>query len=159
LLWKQKHPEQYKESLKNHRRTKTYKDRERKLKQEQRESGYTLNWQRENADKVRGYSVKREQHKSHEITIGEWIECKDYFKNEDGEWCCCYCEMTEKEHKERFGEQLHKDHAINEGSNGIENCLPSCKICNSEKHKDDWNVWFNKDNPKHTENRNNKILQ
>ena len=159
LEWKKEHPEQYKESLKKHRRTKKYKDRERVLKQEQRESGYTLQWQRENKDKLKKNNEKRKQHKSHEISKEEWKECKDYFKNENGEWCCCYCGLTEKEHKKLYKEQLHKDHAINEGSNTIDNGLPSCKICNSEKHTDDWNIWYTPENPKYDEKRYIRIVE
>lgn len=100
------------------------------------------------------HSRNRSQNKKHKISKKDWIFCKDYF--DDG---CAYCGMPEEIHKEMFNQQLHKDHADPNGNNGISNCLPSCKICNSKKHDIDWIDWYIPDNPRYTEERYNKIVE
>jgi hypothetical protein len=107
-------------------------------------------------EKQKGYNEKRKI-KNHKINPKEWVSCKDYFKNEDGEWCCAYCGMTEKEHKKLHKEQLHKEHVDDEGSNDLSNCVPACKSCNCSKHTYKLEEWYNEQNPKFDINKLNKI--
>jgi hypothetical protein len=109
-------------------------------------------WRRENTDKCKTYRLNRDAHKKHEITQKEFDECKEFFG-----YKCCYCEMSEEEHKKKYGEQLHKEHAYNNGSNKIDNCIPACKSCNSSKRVGDWCDWYIEDNPKYTYDRYKNI--
>jgi hypothetical protein len=115
---------------------------------------WSKQWRKENPNKCREYQEERKQHKEHKITNEEWKQCKQYFN-----YSCAYCGMSEEEHKKKFNQQLHKEHAINDGGNGIENCVPSCKSCNGIKHKLDWNIWLNEENINYTIERYNKILE
>ena len=98
---------------------------------------YTKEYQKANPDKMKKYRIEREMHKEHDISEEEWIKCKNYFNYQ-----CSFCGMPEENAKERYNNKLHKEHAINNGSNQIDNCIPACKSCNSKKRKLDWNVWF-----------------
>lgn len=124
----------------------------KELSQKQRDSGMTKDWYQKKKDTYRGYRIKYESHKHHIISEKDWVRCKEFF-----EYKCAYCSMTEEKHKKKYHQQLHKEHAYNEGDNGISNCIPSCLSCNSEKKKIDWIDWFNESNPKYTIERYNKI--
>lgn len=101
-----------------------------------KKEGYMLNYQRNNKDKIRKYTLNR-QNKNHNISKEEWELCKAYFN-----YSCAYCGMTEKDHKEIFKTQLHKEHVDHEGSNDLDNCIPSCKSCNSQKWKFSLEEWY-----------------
>jgi hypothetical protein len=122
------------------------------LKRRQAE-GKILEWQRKNPDKTRGYNEKR-KHKKHDITKKEWLSCKQYF-----DFQCAYCGLTEEENKKLYKQQLNKEHAINNGANDISNCVPACKICNSEKNTSDINEWYNEQNLKFDIRKYSKITQ
>ena len=102
---------------------------------------------------VNMHSSKRQKSKTHRISKKDWIICKEFF-----EYNCAYCGMPEEYHKEIFSQQLHKDHADPNGNNEISNCLPSCKICNSEKHDTNLVDWYTSNNPKYTSERYDKIV-
>jgi 5-methylcytosine-specific restriction endonuclease McrA len=70
-----------------------------------------------------------------------------------------YCGMTEVEAKQKFNERLHRDHAYNNGSNEIDNCILACKSCNCTKHKRDWDEWYTSELEFYSEERKNKIEQ
>jgi hypothetical protein len=125
-----------------------------KLDNVERWKSYYKEWQQSEHGKaiMKNHNNFRNQHKTHEITSEEWSECKDFFDNK-----CAYCEMPEDIHKEIFGEQLHKDHFIQNGSNKIDNCIPSCKICNSTKNYRDGSVWYIENNPSYTITRKTRI--
>lgn len=108
----------------------------RKQRQEDVKRFYALN-----PDKQREHA---KNHRNHDITEKEWIACKDYFKDDQREWCCAYCGMTEKEHKNIREEQLHKEHVVHDGENDLSNCVPSCYICNSSKWQFNMEEWFRK---------------
>jgi len=110
-------------------------------------------WRENNPDKIKGYNEKR-QHKNHKITKEEWIKCKEYFNNS-----CAYCNMTEEEQRKLFKQDLHKEHIDDNGSIYLDNCVPSCKSCNSSKHIATLEEWYNKDNPNYTKRRYNKIIK
>lgn len=121
---------------------------------EQRMTGYHREWQRNNKDKVKFYQQQRWSSKKHNISENEWKRCKEYF-----DYCCAYCGMSEQDHKEKFKQQLHKEHVIHEGRNDIKNCVTSCKQCNGSKHTKSLNQWFNTDNPNYTRERYLRIYQ
>lgn len=52
---------------------------------------------------------------------------------------------------------LHKEHVDHEGSNKLDNCVPSCQSCNSSKHVYSLEEWYTKDNQNFDEDRLSKI--
>lgn len=116
-----------------------------------RESGKQKEYQQANKDKLKKY---QKNHEDHKITSEEWEACLDYF-----DWACAYCGFTYDQHIEEHGQQLHKEHVIHNGSNFIENCVPSCKNCNSQKHDKEFNDFYNEDNPNYSKRRLNKIIK
>jgi 5-methylcytosine-specific restriction endonuclease McrA len=111
-------------------------------------------WQQSNPEKLREYRIKREQNKTHEISLSEWKECKNYFENS-----CGYCGMSEEEHISVFKQVLHRDHVDHDGANDLSNCIPACKSCNSSKHNFELNDWYNESNSDFTIKRLNKIKE
>ncbi|WP_217493734.1 HNH endonuclease, partial [Paenibacillus polymyxa] len=115
---------------------------------------YQSEWRRKNPDKIRDYRIFREQHKNHTITATEMDFLYQYCN-----YSCMYCGLTERDSLKEYGQILHRDHAVNDGGNGIENCILACKSCNSSKHTDDWDVWFTTDNEKFDFERYQKIYE
>jgi hypothetical protein len=102
---------------------------------------------------------KKYKKKKHKITKQEWLDCKNYFNN-----CCAYCELPVEEHYRRYNKgiqkiDLHKEHIDDNGTNDLSNCVPSCQSCNSGKREEEFNVWYNKDNHKFTQERYNRIIK
>ena len=93
-------------------------------------SGKYKEWQQKNKDKLKGYNEFRKMNKEHEISDEEWIHCKIFFG-----FRCAYCGITEEDSKKAQGQYLHKEHVIHDGSNKIDNCVPSCRSCNSSKRQ------------------------
>lgn len=127
----------------------------------QRESGYRLKWLRSEIGKKKSkiYSTYRTQYKTHIISKSEWNACKKYFNNS-----CAYCGLPAEQHFCSYRgiekiHELHKEHIDHEGSNGLDNCVPACRQCNSEKHTTSFEDWYNKDNIKYSEERFLKIIQ
>lgn len=116
--------------------------------------GRYLQWQRENKEVVNSYSKNRNKHKSHDISNEELDELYEYCNSS-----CMYCGLSEEKHKELYSQVLHKDHAYNNGSNGIDNCILACKSCNSSKRDENWDIWYTPDNPKFTEERYVRIKE
>jgi hypothetical protein len=158
-------------SEENIERCKDWYEKNKEIKKDQ-----SRQWKDENRQYVRNYFKKyiktehgkkvmqklgkfRRMNKKHEITKEEWILCKEYFKNNNGEYCCAYCGLTEKEHKELYNQQLHKEHVDCHGNNNISNCIPACKICNSNKGILSIFDWYNSHNPIFAEERLIKILR
>lgn len=124
----------------------------RKHSQTFRDRGQFRKWQQENKDKIIGYNLKRKMNKKHEISKKEWDSCKEYFNNS-----CAYCGMSEKAAKEKYNQQLHKEHVEHTGANDISNCVPACKSCNGSKNTMELNEWYNENNPNFTYERLEKI--
>lgn len=80
--------------------------------------------------------------------------CLEYFNN-----CCAYCGMTLEEHKDKYNQNLHKEHVTSCGRNDLKNCVPSCKVCNSEKSTTSFNDWYNIKNIKYSKDRYMKICK
>jgi hypothetical protein len=141
--WREENPKKRKENYKrqNSKEKKLYNIK--KKNKERRENGKYGEWQRNNPEKIKKYN-KNHTKKKHKINEQEWNNCKAYFNN-----ICAYCGMTEKEHRKIYKQDLHKEHVIDDGRNDLKNCVPSCKICNSEKHETSLNNWYNKNNIKY----------
>jgi hypothetical protein len=121
-----------------------------------RQSPRGKQWQKEN-------NFKR-KHKNHRISKNEWIACKEYFKNESGEYCCAYCGFPISQHYKAYGDtikqcDLHKEHVNHKGKNDLSNCIPACNTCNCSKHTMEFDKWYNENNPVYTQERYNKIIQ
>lgn len=112
---------------------------------------YQKNWRNNNKEKIKKYNLKKRD-KRHEITIEEYSLLYDYC---DGR--CMYCGLSEDDSVKIYGQKLHRDHAINNGSNTLDNCILACKRCNSDKNTKDWNVWYNPNNSVYLEERYNSI--
>ncbi len=117
---------------------------------------YFKQYQINNPDKLRQYRITN-QIKRHKISKAEWEECKKYFN-----YSCAYCGLSIDKHFYVYGGKLkqgdlHKEHVIHNGSDTIENCVPSCKNCNSKKHDKDFSDWYNSNNEYYSETRYNKI--
>lgn len=152
--WNKENPDKKRESVRKNGKTvktrKYYRERQKK----RTVNGTTKKYYYGNPKKFLKYTLEHNAHKTHDISNKQWVSCKEFFY-----YKCVFCGMTEKEHKEIFNEQLHMEHAINDGSNEIDNCIPSCKSCNSSKKKEDWIHWYTPDNPRFTQERYNKIIQ
>jgi hypothetical protein len=115
-----------------------YKNEDNLIRKQKRER----KWRLRNRDKLKEYYEYRQMHKNHEITKEELSLLYDYCNSS-----CMYCGITEENALIKQGQKLHRDHAINDGSNGIENCLLACRSCNTSKNRRDWHEWYIKDNP------------
>ena len=89
------------------------------------------------------------------LTIKEWDKIKIYFNNS-----CAYCGMTEEEHLEELGQQLHQEHFVALSKGGAythNNIIPSCRNCNSSKNNTDFFEWYPKQES-YSVKREKKIL-
>lgn len=152
LQWRIENPERSNELNKRWNSTERGMKFRRDVSRRVRSEGKYREWQKNNPDKIREYRINREQNKTHEISEYEWIECKKYF-----EYSCAYCGLTEEEHLIEHKQQLHKEHVDHEGDNGIINCVPACKRCNSSKSTKEIEEWYDDDNPNYTKEREDKI--
>lgn len=133
--WIEDNEERYKTLIRN--RDSKNGDYHRELSKQRRLNGKYIEWSRNNRDKTRKYTFYRSLNKTHEINKFEWEACKTYFNNS-----CAYCGMSNDEAKIKTNNYLHKEHVDHTGSNGLDNCIPACKICNSSKHIKDMKQWF-----------------
>jgi len=131
-----------------------YKLRQNANSEKTRKRGYLITWRKNNKDKVKQYGIARKETKSHQISKSEWNSCLEYFNNS-----CAYCGMTLDEHKEKYNQQLHKEHVSECGRNDLKNCVPSCKSCNSKKQLTSYNDWYNPKNPVYKKERYSKICK
>jgi len=160
--WRKENPERYKEinvkrNVKEHR----VKHR-REFSRKRREDGTKRKWDTENKDKIAEYGRNRRLHKTHTVTDYQWNKCKEYFNNE-----CAYCGLHINDHYQKYAGKLrktdfHKEHVDDNGSNGLENCVPSCLVCNSSKHTADFEQWYSSEGrgkEVYSEERKLKILK
>lgn len=155
--WIKENPERYKELRGKHHKTEKFKEWNKTNSKKFRENGTTLNWQRSNPDKVKGYRIKYSE-KKHNITIKEWESCKKYFIHR-----CAYCGLPIEEHWIKFRGKIqlgdfHKEHIDDEGANDLSNCVPSCKECNSSKHEFEFEEWYSQQEF-YSEERYNRIIK
>ena len=141
--WKQDNPERFKELQSNWKEQNP--DRVKELRRNyyennrEREREDLRRWQAENRGKTAEYSKAYKKRKGRTIPEQAWERCKTYFDH-----ACAYCGLSEEEHIEKINQQLHKEHVENDGSNGIDNCVPACKSCNASKGKKDFMEWYSK---------------
>lgn len=159
-IWALEHPERTKvlNLRKKLNPKKPANDRRSNVKK--RAAGYFAEYIQRPEVKARKYGSR---HRHHEITDKEWISCKDYFKDKDGDWCCAYCNLKIQNHWVTFkgkliNSDLHKEHRDDKGANDIRNCIPSCRDCNSNKWSWEFEKWYRKQEF-FTEERYNKIIK
>lgn len=150
LEWEEKNPEKLKINRK--RTDENRKEKHKLYRHISKERGYQDWWRRNNSEKLKEYQRKRNKEKKHEINNEEWLSCKAYFEHK-----CAYCGITEKEHKSIHKQQLHKEHVKHGGSNKLDNCVPACKNCNSQKRDYEFLDWYNTNNPIFNQERIDKI--
>lgn len=86
---------------------------------------------------MKEYRENRKYSKEHNITKEEIDLIYEF-----SEYSCMYCGISEEEAVDKYRQKLHRDHAINNGTDGIENCILACKGCNSSKNSKDWDEWY-----------------
>lgn len=150
--WRENNPEVYKVHYDKRNRTTEQRKRVYLHSKRRSETKEHRKWQRQNKDRIKIYIINR-QNKIHEFSAEEWESCKKFFDHS-----CAYCGMSEELHKEVHKQQLHKEHVEHNGSNGIDNCVPACRPCNSSKRTYSLNEWYLKQDFFDT-NKLNKICE
>lgn len=145
--WRYENPDAYEKSSKKWFQSEKGLESNRRRQQRRRDNGGWYEWLKKNKHRY-DYS-----HKKHEISDKEWELCKQYF-----DYSCAYCGLSEKEHQDIYGQQLHKEHVDHEGSNRLDNCVPSCKTCNSSKYTFDFEYWYRERSGGFSEERYRKII-
>ncbi|MCM3109985.1 HNH endonuclease [Lederbergia lenta] len=148
--WAKNNIEEYRASAKKYKDKPQSVINSREYLKKYRENGKLRKWQRNNKDKVQVY---QKQHRNHDITDEEWFSCLDFFER-----ACAYCGLSEQEQLTIYNESLHKEHVAHDGSNYVDNCVPSCTKCNTSKSDRDFNDWFNENNPTYSKNRLEKVI-
>jgi hypothetical protein len=159
--WRKDNPERYSEINVKRNRDEHRVLHRREHSRKRAKEGKTKEWQDNNKDKVTGYARERQQHKTHEISKMQWIYCKTFFENE-----CAHCGLHIDDHFRMYGGKLqkcdlHKEHVDHDGSNRIDNCVPSCNVCNSSKHASEFEEWYSLDGrgkEVYSEDRKQKIM-
>lgn len=123
------------------------KDEVREYYQDNKEakSEYMMEYRGLNKDKWIGYNLKR-KNKNHIVSDQEWINCKEYFNNQ-----CAYCGLHLSEHFSKYAGKFkrtdfHREHVEHDGSVYLDNCVPSCKSCNSRKNTRLLEDWYSASN-------------
>lgn len=147
--WQNENKEQAYENI--YRFKKTPKWHEYNYNYGQGRKGEIKQYKKEHPEKTKQYN-KNHSRKKHDISKEELDDLYTYTK-----FSCMYCGITEEESLKTYKQHLHKDHAYNDGSNGIENCVLACKRCNSLKHTKDWDEWFIPTNKLFNQDRYDKI--
>lgn len=139
--WRKENPKSFRKIVKKRDAKVKARLRKRKYGQRYRDSGKRKKWEDSNKDKIKKYTFLRNVNKKHNISNEEWEKCLRYF-----DYCCSYCGMTVKDHINKYGQQLHKEHVDHNGSNEIDNCVPACRICNASKRTSPLEEWYKEDN-------------
>jgi hypothetical protein len=132
----------------------------RKNSQRRRDSGEWNKWTKTKAGQESAIKSRfNRMNKDHIITKEEWKSCLKYFNNS-----CAYCGLPADQHYCKYGGKLklvslHKEHVDHNGSRYLDNCVPSCRICNSSKHTFDLNEWYNEKNLVYNKDRYDKIIR
>jgi hypothetical protein len=143
---------------KNYSYTKNGKISNRNRNRKYRKDGKYREYLHNNKDKSLAYGRKREP-KNHKISEKEWEACKKYFNHR-----CAYCGLAIEEHYyTRLGVtklgDFHREHVDDDGTNDLSNCVPSCGICNSEKHLSKFEDWYKIGNIKYSQERYCRIIR
>ena len=121
------------------------KQLEKEYRKENKEhySKLWVKWYKENGENNRIRNQKYRATKKKLIstlTNKQWDSIKENFNNS-----CAYCGMTEEEHLEETGQQLHQEHFVALSKGGAythNNIIPSCRSCNSSKNNKDFFEWY-----------------
>lgn len=154
--YNREHPEMRKESNKKNHAKPHVKAKQKISNYKRLKSGKCKEWQQNNPEKLKQYH-ERYSNKKHKINKKEWESCKEYFNN-----TCAYCGLPIEEHYNKFNGELrltdfHREHVNCNGSDDLSNCVPSCKECNTQKHTDSLEQWYNEKNLKFNQERLDKI--
>ncbi|MGK4040835.1 HNH endonuclease [Heyndrickxia oleronia] len=147
IKWQVNNYSRHRKNQRNFDKTTKRKENYKNNSKSRRDNGKYYEWLKKN-----NYSYEK-FHKQHDITEEEWLRCKAYF-----EYSCAYCGVSVEEHLLVTGQDLHKEHVIHDGSNGIENCVPACRKCNSEKWAFEFDDWYSESNVNYDQDRKNKII-
>ncbi len=129
------------------------KAKRRRITRRKREDGRYEKYRKNNPEMFKRY-IQNKMKRLHTITKEEWDSRLKYFNYQ-----CAYCGMSLDEHYKLFNEQLHREHVNHQGSNSLDNCVPSCKMCNSYKWEYALDEWYNSNNQNYTQQRYEKINQ
>lgn len=143
LKEKKKYYEENKERIKVKRLDYYRKNREKCLKQ-------SAEWDNKNPIRRR-INFGRSRGNGGDLTVAEWIKCKEYFDDR-----CAYCGISE----EACGERLHQEHVVpivRGGRYTCTNIVPSCRSCNSKKRNKKFEIWYKKSDV-YSKEREDKIL-
>lgn len=159
-FWAINNPEQERLNRLRKRKTPIALEYKKKARLKARKSGYKREYDRRPEVKARKYSNR---HRNHEISEKEWLYCKNYFKDDDGDWCCAYCGKKIQDHWVTYKGvkvlgDFHKEHKDDDGANDLRNCIPSCESCNSRKWRFPMEEWY-REQEFFTEERYNKIIK
>jgi hypothetical protein len=125
------------------------RDRQHRLANPEYHKMKDKRWRENNPDKNR---INCDKHRDHDISEAEEQAMLKIFEYE-----CCYCGMSLKEHRKKYGEKLHNDHVDDDGYNDLRNDAPACKTCNCSKHTENMETWYERQ-PFYSEERYNKII-
>jgi len=144
--WSLTNPEKHKVSERRGQLSLKKKEYDKKHHAEDRASGYYAKYSRRPEVKARKYHLN---HRDHEITPQEWLSCKEYFKDAEGNQVCAYCGLKIQDHWIVVNgivknSDFHKEHKDDKGANDIRNCIPSCRSCNCNKWAFEFKEWYNK---------------
>lgn len=119
---------------------------------------YTYEYLRNNPDKAKRYREER-YNKKHEFNNEQWDSCKQYFNYQ-----CAYCNLPASEHfvKVKGVYKLYdfdREHVDHDGTNDLNNCVPSCRSCNSRKWKFSLEDFYNESNPHYKKENHDRILK
>ena len=133
-------------------------DRQYYEKNKEKIAEYKKQWQKENKERINARnreryksdpnyraSIKASYHKREALkrnvlatmTDEEWLECQNYFKDENGNLRCAYCN--------KVIEVATVEHFIPIAKGGTltkENVLPACLSCNTSKQDKDFFEWY-----------------
>lgn len=109
------------------------KIRTREIEYRKTEKGRQVNILKGNKRRARIKSLE------HKISIKEWNNCKDYFRDENKNLRCAYCNKIIKKATLEHFIPISKS-----GATIIKNILPICLHCNCSKQDKDFIEWYSK---------------
>lgn len=151
--------DEFKEYLRKYDKQLWVREQKTKRGQKYRTSDTYSDWIVTNRNKLKEFSSDRYYNKTHDITDIEWMICKEYFDNS-----CAYCGLKDDDHFKKMNGRwtkmdLFRDHVDHFGSNMIDNCIPSCHICNSSKHNSNIEEWYTEKRTFYSEDKYKKIIK
>lgn len=142
--WQKDNPEKHRENRLRHDRKEHRKQQHYEYNKNWINKGKHREYYKSNPDKAEKY---RKNHRKHDVSNEEWGDCKNYFSDMNGDWCCAYCGLLQELHTKKYLNRiiytdLHKDHVDDKGANDLSNCIPACNSCNSSKKQSPMRNWY-----------------